>query len=357
MNEGPQKRPSGSLGALAALSLACVVAFPSASACQKRSDDLRNCDIPALFQSSCDGSLCHGSETPRADLDLVSPGLEGRLFHVPATKDCDKRPLIFPGNPSESVLYLKVSSKKPFCGRRMPIDRELSSSELACLKNYIELAGTDTDGQDCETCGTIQCINFNTDLRHCGGCGQACADGTVCAQGTCENPCTSGTVRCGIACSDLATDEDNCGVCGHRCGAGSTCLAGVCECDSTGDPGEGAAGAPALPPVSGISLAGDLLPIIEKNCAGTDCHDSGSEDSALWLLPDTAFTALVDVTSESCGAKKFVVPQSPDTSYLIEKLVGGNLCEGARMPLDENPLSPANVQKFVTWICEGAQNN
>src|SRR5690606_27959151 len=130
-----------------ALLAAVAFALPSTSGCSKREDELRNCDIPALFQSSCDGSLCHGSHKPRAGLDLVSPGLDQRLFHVAASADCDERKLVVPGHPDQSVLYLKVSQDEPFCGERMPIDRELSSDELACLKQYIETAGTDTDGQ------------------------------------------------------------------------------------------------------------------------------------------------------------------------------------------------------------------
>jgi hypothetical protein len=54
---------------------------------------------------------------------------------------------------------------------------------------------------------------------------------------------------------------------------------------------------------------------------------------------------------------KYVVPGSPSTSYIIDKLMGTNLCMGSQMPFGASPLSPATIQIISDWISEGAPNN
>src|SRR5690606_35382353 len=181
---------TGRGAALLLLAGAAAATFPSASGCKGRNDSLRNCDVNALFQSSCDGSVCHGSEAPRAGLDLVSPGVERRLFHVFGSDDSNNRKLVVPGHPEDSLLYIKVNEKEPFCGRRMPLDKKLSDDELACLRHFIINAGTDTDVANCETCGSILCVDFDRDPDHCGGCDSPCGEGQICGGGTCINPCS-----------------------------------------------------------------------------------------------------------------------------------------------------------------------
>jgi hypothetical protein len=332
--------------------------LPTASGCQKKSDDLGNCDVPALFQSSCAGSACHGAEDPRAGLDLVSPGLDRRLFHVQGTSDCDNRKLVFPGSPEDSLLYIKVSEKNPFCGKRMPLDESLSSSELACIRDYIRNAGSDTDVVDCETCGTIQCIDFQRDALNCGACNQPCGEGMVCGGGQCIDACLPEQTQCGNSCVLVDSDDAHCGACDHRCGPGSSCEQGVCICDPNGvDPG--GAGAPSVTPAEEVSFAQDILPLFEAGCGGTGakCHATAEHEAPLGLDPATAYEHLVGVASEDCSGKTLVVARSPDQSYLVDKLMGGALCAGGRMPLGGDAYPSAGTRTIVTWICAGAQNN
>jgi Stigma-specific protein, Stig1 len=75
------------------------------------------------------------------------------------------------------------------------------------------------------------CRDLN-DPASCGGCGNACAPGTICSNGRCLRSCSGGLTNCNGACSDTTTDPLNCGGCGHRCPLGATCSNGQCDCSS-----------------------------------------------------------------------------------------------------------------------------
>lgn len=81
-------------------------------------------------------------------------------------------------------------------------------------------------------CGAT-CKTLQSDPRHCGGCGKACAAGESCVSGHCTagTSCPAGLTRC-RACVDLASDRANCGICGHSCAAGETCQSRICVATS-----------------------------------------------------------------------------------------------------------------------------
>jgi hypothetical protein len=105
------------------------------------------------------------------------------------------------------------------------------------------------------------------------------------------------------------------------------------------------------------SFQNDILPIFENSCSGNDCHTEADREAPLGLEPTEAYANLVGPSSEDCASKTLIVPGSPDQSYLVDKLMGGSICEGDQMPLDEDPLPPAGVRTFVNWICAGAPDN
>jgi hypothetical protein len=78
--------------------------------------------------------------------------------------------------------------------------------------------------------GSSVCTDFQTDPNNCGGCGDVCAPGTSCTNGTCQAACPPGTTLCSGACVDQSTDSSNCGACGKQCAPGTTCIAGSCAC-------------------------------------------------------------------------------------------------------------------------------
>ena len=59
-----------------------------------------------------------------------------------------------------------------------------------------------------------------------------------------------------------------------------------------------------------------------------------------------------------CADQRLIVkPGDPANSYLIQKLVGSEMCFGVRMPKMGEPLPAASIQTLVNWICQGAPNN
>jgi hypothetical protein len=81
--------------------------------------------------------------------------------------------------------------------------------------------------------GATSCVDTDTDNNNCGTCGQVCPTGEQCVQGACgcgEQTCAVGAVCCDNRCVNLQTDPNNCGSCGQACGTGSTCINGTCAC-------------------------------------------------------------------------------------------------------------------------------
>lgn len=298
-----------------------------------------NCDVPVVLAEKCGGRVCHGNEEPAAGLDLVSAGVEERIVGVRGSLDCDEAVLIEPGYPDNSLLIEKVSAEMPSCGRPMPPPGApaLTSFEVECLRQFAIAA---EGGPSCETCGGIQCVDLETNTDHCGACDQPCDGESLCAQGTCVEACDGGTTLCDTSCVDLDTDEAHCGSCGKRCGSGSTCEAGSCVCDED----------------AVASFSADVVPILKASCGGSDCHTGDTGVSSLKLDEAEAYAQLVDVASDGCEGATRVVPGDPGSSYLVEKLVGGKMCNGKRMPLFAT-LPDEAISKVVGWICAGAPND
>jgi hypothetical protein len=86
-------------------------------------------------------------------------------------------------------------------------------------------------------------VNTQTDVNHCGGCGQSCeaskpANTVVgsCTNGVCSYACAFGFADCGgtgDGCeTNTQTNTAHCGACGHACVAGEVCVNGACRCGS-----------------------------------------------------------------------------------------------------------------------------
>ena len=99
--------------------------------------------------------------------------------------------------------------------------------------------------------------------------------------------------------------------------------------------------------------------IFAPRCAISTCHDHAIASAGLELTDaQTSYDALVGVDPTTEAAKlagmKRVDAGSPDTSFLITKLVGPPLGQGSRMPLTGDPLTDAEVGLIRTWIADGA---
>ena len=92
-----------------------------------------------------------------------------------------------------------------------------------------------------------------------------------------------------------------------------------------------------------VQFVRDLAPTIVATCV--DCHGGMQPAGQLNL---TTFAGLL----RGGTSGPIVTPGKPAESLLIKKLQG---TAGQRMPLRKAPLEDALIQKFFTWIAEGAK--
>ncbi len=177
------------------------------------------------------------------------------------------------------------------------------------------------------------------DGRECGpdGCGGQC--GTCDPSEMCDG---AGQCVCEPDCSNKACGDDGCGGSCGTCSGAQVCNASQqCEYPST-------------------SFANDVMPIFNSaGCAASTCHGGANPQAGLDLgSTSVAYNDLVSVPSSQCGSSRLRVdPNSPSTSYLIDKLEGQNMCLGTQMPKNQPPLGSAQIDTIRAWIGNGAPNN
>ncbi len=81
------------------------------------------------------------------------------------------------------------------------------------------------------SCGG-SCVKTASDPSNCGTCGHSCAQGQVCASGTCACADSTATLCSGVGCVDLQTSKGHCGACATTCqdptSGTSSCVGGSC---------------------------------------------------------------------------------------------------------------------------------
>ena len=105
-----------------------------------------------------------------------------------------------------------------------------------------------------------------------------------------------------------------------------------------------------------VSFSAAVQPIFTSHCANQGCHVGAGAKQGLNLASGKAYANLVGVAASECTNRKRVQPSDPSASYLIDKLLGTNLCSGSRMP-KLAALPAADIGTIATWICSGAANN
>ena len=94
-------------------------------------------------------------------------------------------------------------------------------------------------------------------------------------------------------------------------------------------------------------------------CNTAGCHDVSGKAGSLELTPGIAHGQLVGVAAKNVGAVDDglvrVVPGRSDDSFLVLKL-GAHLpvAYGVRMPIGEEPLTEADVERVRAWVNAGA---
>lgn len=223
----------------------------------------------------------------------------------------------------------------------MPVGASLSAAQKSCIESWIASlpivdAGKDAD-DECERCGGGSCVDLKTDPNHCGSCDTVCPE-SACVGGVCG--CAASLASCGGTCVDTQSSTSNCGSCGNVCALGQTCASGVCTCG-----------------LATVSFSAAVQPIFTTSCAFAGCHTGPNPPDGLNLSAGVSYSKLVNVLTGECSdGRKRVLPGQPSVSYLMDKLMGVDLCFGTQMP-KIGMLPSSQIQTISNWICEGAPNN
>ena len=128
-------------------------------------------------------------------------------------------------------------------------DQTASCPKGMTLCNGTHCADLKSDESACGSCGNIcatgysclngtcaclagetscngRCVNTELDANNCGKCGISCPPTQFCNNGTCV--CTTGNLFCNGTCIDKEFDDNNCGKCGNACPSGMFCSVGTC---------------------------------------------------------------------------------------------------------------------------------
>jgi hypothetical protein len=77
----------------------------------------------------------------------------------------------------------------------------------------------------------------------------------------------------------------------------------------------------------------------------------------LGLKSGQSFGNLVNVLASQCNDGRMrVMPGQPSASYVIQKMMGMNMCFGTKMP-KTGGVTSAEIETVADWICAGAPNN
>jgi len=111
----------------------------------------------------------------------------------------------------------------------------------------------------------------------------------------------------------------------------------------------------------GVSLASDVQPVFDANCALSGCHAGATAPFGLSLESGDAIGNLVNVPAAAadCNGDPRVLPGNSGGSVLYKR-ISGVMC-GARMPFSFPPgsdtLTTAEQTTIRDWIDQGALNN
>lgn len=112
-------------------------------------------------------------------------------------------------------------------------------------------------------------------------------------------------------------------------------------------------------PATLSSLQNDVFHL---SCATSGCHDNRATPAGNLDLSTygASYAGLVNKVSRQVTSMKIVDPGFPDESYLVNKLQGTHITvggTGSRMPQYAAALTSADLDRILTWITDGAQQN
>lgn len=111
------------------------------------------CDVPDILNKACGSAICHGTPgdtttVPLGNVNLLAPGVEGRIYNVDASynnissqfsSDCPTPPekLLDPTSLQTSLMYTKINGGHA-CGAPMPSIGDLTPDRIACYNAWLE---------------------------------------------------------------------------------------------------------------------------------------------------------------------------------------------------------------------------
>jgi hypothetical protein len=111
-----------------------------------------------------------------------------------------------------------------------------------------------------------------------------------------------------------------------------------------------------LPPDPTATFTRVQNEIFTPSCATLACHDPLGQQSQMVLTAGRAYASTVGVNSVEMPQLHRVTPNDPANSYLFRKITGAGIT-GDRMPLNQPPLSDAQIALVRDWIRRGAPND
>ena len=95
----------------------------------------------------------------------------------------------------------------------------------------------------------------------------------------------------------------------------------------------------------GLDVERDLL---AARCGASGCHGGANPSADLDLASPDVASRLVGVASTGCGAALLIDPANPTGGVLLEKVTAPEC--GARMPVLDDPLPPAEIACLQSWV-------
>ncbi len=94
--------------------------------------------ISKILETNCGG--CHGGAAPAEEFDILAEDAYQRLLQP--SVQLPAMPLVTPGDPTASYLWLKITGHEDIVGERMPVDplmgtRTLTQAELGDIETWI----------------------------------------------------------------------------------------------------------------------------------------------------------------------------------------------------------------------------
>lgn len=111
-----------------------------------------------------------------------------------------------------------------------------------------------------------------------------------------------------------------------------------------------------LPPDPTATFTRVQNEIFSPTCAQLACHDPLGQQSQMVLSSGRAYANIVGVSSIEMPQLRRIEPNDPANSYLYRKITGAGIT-GDRMPLNQSPLTDAQISLVRDWIRRGAPND